>query len=154
MPEISASSRHRLPQGITAARLTLLGIFLVAASGLLWQLFRLMPRVGAGRALAFLWTAGVLTTALAVFDGLAVFGVERGRRSGYYMGAVAVLIYAVRMHVVATDSSVQPQGRIEAVGAGIVTWAITAFLLWVTTVFYRAGRLAKNSSARVPERAA
>jgi hypothetical protein len=155
MPDVSApDSGHRLPSGITTARLTLLGMFMVAATGSLWQVFQLMPRVGAGRALAFLWTGGALATALAVLDGLALFWVERRRRIGYYMASVAVLVYTVRMHVVGAYSNVQPQSRVESVGAGIVTWAITAFFLWAAAVFYRAARLAKRSSAGVAGRAA
>jgi hypothetical protein len=58
------------------------------------------------------------------------------------------------MHVAAIFSLVQPQNRVESVGSGIVTWAITAFFLWVAAIFYRAGSLAKGSSAGVAERAA
>jgi hypothetical protein len=155
MADVSApDSGHRLPSGITAARLTLLGIFLVAATGILWQVFQLIPRAGAGRALAFLWTGGALATALAAFEGLALFWVERRRRLGYYMAAVAVLVYAVRMHVVAAYSNVQPQSPVESVGAGIVTWAITAVFLWAAAVFYRAARLANGSREGVAGRAA
>ena len=135
---------HRLSLGVAAARFTLLGFFLVTATGILWRLVHLTPRVATGRALAFLLTATGFSAALAAFDGLALFWVERGRRFGYYMAAVAVLTHAVRIHVLATYSNLRPQNRVESVGAGIVTWAITAALLWVVAIFYRAGRLAEG----------
>jgi len=154
-PEISApDSKHRLASGLTAARLTLLGFFLVTAAAILWRIFQLTPRVGAGRALAFLWTVGAFSTALAAFDGLALFWAERRRPVGYYMAAVAVLTPAIRIHVLAMYSNVQPETRIESVTAGIVRWALTAALLWLVAVFYRTARLAEGSSVGVSGRAA
>ena len=154
-PQIpTIDSEHPHPSGLTAARLTLLGFFLLTAAGVLWRLVQLIPRVGAGRALAFLGTVGAFSAGLAAFDGLALFWTERGHRVGYYMGAVALLVHAVRIHVLAIYSNVQPENRVESVGAGIVTWAITAALLWLVAVFYRAARLAEGSSVGLSGRAA
>jgi hypothetical protein len=112
-----------------------------------------MPRVGAGRALAFLWTVDASSAALAAFDGLALFWLERRRPVGYYLAAVAILTHAIRIHVLAAYSNVQPANQVESVTAGIVMWAITAALLWLVAVFYRAARLAEGSSVGMSGRA-
>ena len=130
--------RYSLPRGATAARLVLLGFFLIDGLGGLWLVVKTLPRLQPG--VGYLWMFATLPMAMAALEGIALLWLARVRPMGCFLAALALAVHAVRGHVpTLNDPALQPQDPVETATLHIVTWTITLFLSWLIVVFIRMG---------------